>query len=204
METKSEIRKKIRSLRRAVTSKEKAEWDRSLKDRLFELEEMKHPVSVFCYLDIRNEAGTRLILEELWQKNIPVAVPRVLGCEMEFFYIEDLSETRPSAMGILEPEPELLGSERSIPARPSHDSVIIVPAAAFSGNGIRIGYGGGYYDKYLNRFSNIMWKKIGLGYDFQLFDSLPYESHDCLLDQIVTPTQTIVCRRNDHDIDRNG
>ena len=199
METKNEIRKAVRSFRRAVAPEEKAKWDQSLKNRLFTLEEMKHPVSVFCYLDVRNEAGTRMILEELWKKNIPAAVPRVFGEKMEFFYIQEFSETSPSSMGILEPDLELLGAERSVPACPHHGSVIIVPGVAFAENGVRIGYGGGYYDKYLDRFSNVMWKKIGLSYDFQLFDSLPQEPHDCLLDQIVTPTQTIVCRRNEHD-----
>lgn len=199
METKNEIRKAVRSFRKAVTSEEKARWDQFLKNRLFTLEDMKRPVSVFCYLDVRNEAGTRMILEELWKRNIPAAVPKVFGAEMEFFYIRDFSETRPSAMGILEPEPELLEPCRIIPARPHHGSVIIVPGVAFAPNGVRIGYGGGYYDKYLNRFSDVMWKKIGLSYEFQLFDSLPQEPHDCLLDQIVTPTQTIVCRRNEYD-----
>lgn len=197
MATKSEIRKAVRLFRRAVASDEKAKWDQSLKNRLFELEEMKCPASVFCYLDVHNEAGTRMILEELWKRNVPTAVPKVFGKEMEFFFIRDFSETSPSAMGIL--EPELLEPCRTIPARPYHGSVIIVPGVAFAPNGVRIGYGGGYYDKYLNRFSEVMWKKIGLGYEFQLFDSLPQEPHDCLLDQIVTPTQTIVCRRNEYD-----
>ena len=69
-------------------------------------------------------------------------------------------------------------------------------------DGSRLGYGGGYYDRFLGRLEGTQGKsclKIGIAYDFQIFETLPKESHDCLLDWILTPTQTIACRRNAYD-----
>lgn len=193
--TKNEIRKEIKILRNQVSPEEKVQWDRQIAERLFGLPEMEAPSGVFCYIDTRNEAGTRLILTELWKKNRFVAVPGVNGAEMDFFSIQSLEETVVGSMGILEPQ-------KGSPAFPQDGAVILIPGLAFGMDGSRLGYGGGYYDRFLGRLGGKQEKrclKIGIAYDFQIFETLPKEPHDCLLDRILTPTQTIVCRRNEYD-----
>lgn len=200
METKSEtkdgIRRKIKILRNQVSLERKAQWDQQIAERFFNLPEMKAASHVFCYIDIRKEAGTRLILKGLWEKNRLVAVPRVIGTEMDFFWIQSLEEAAVGTMGILEPQ-------KGRPAYLQDGTVILIPGLAFGMDGSRLGYGGGYYDRFLGRPGENQKKnclKIGIAYDFQIFETLPKDPHDCLLDWILTPTQTIVCRRNAYDI----
>lgn len=195
METKNEIRKEIKILRNQVSLKEKAQWDRQIAERFFALPQIKAASDVFCYIDTRKEAGTRPILTELWKEKRFVAVPRVNGREMDFFWIQSLEETAAGSMGILEPQ-------KGRPALCQDGAVILIPGLAFSMDGSRLGYGGGYYDRFLGRLEGTQGKsclKIGIAYDFQIFETLPKESHDCLLDWILTPTQTIACRRNAYD-----
>ncbi len=196
METKPEIRKQIKDVRSHILPEEKDLWDDRLQVRLFAEQEMEHPVCVFCYISTGKEAGTRRIIETLWQRGIQTAVPKVSGSEMDFFFIQDWEETSPGTMGILEPSLKKMGSERLKRAVVQDGSVFLIPGLAFDKQGDRLGYGGGYYDKFFNRIQNITCTKIGIGYEFQIVKTIPRERHDCLLDKIVTPTQTIVCRRN--------
>lgn len=192
METKSEkkqeIRRKIAAVRASLSDAEKDGWDKALKERLFAMEEFSSLLKVFCYIDIRKEAGTRYILNELWDRKIPVAVPRVLGKIIKFSLINGLEDTKAGAMGILEPK----GSDYLLPEA---GDIILVPAVALDSQGHRIGYGGGYYDRFFGSLQEKNCLKVGIIYDFQLFRQLPEQAHDCTLDRIVTPTQTIVCRR---------
>ncbi len=187
-EKKQEIRKEIAALRASLPDQKKVCWDKALKERLFAMEEFSFPSRVFCYIDIRKEAGTREILKELWDRNIPVAAPKVLGETIAFSLIKGLEETKAGAMGILEPK----SSDYLLP---EDGDVILVPALALDYQGRRVGYGGGYYDRFLGRLKGRNCLKIGLIYDFQLFPQVPAQAHDCILDRIVTPTQTIICRR---------
>ena len=105
--------------------------------------------------------------------------------EFSSFLKED---TNAGAMGILEPK----GSDYLLPEA---GDIILVPAVALDSQGHRIGYGGGYYDRFFGSLQEKNCLKVGIIYDFQLFRQLPEQAHDCTLDRIVTPTQTIVCRR---------
>lgn len=187
-EKKQEIRRKIADARASLTDREKACWDKELKERLFAMEEFSCLSRAFCYIDIRKEAGTRYILKELWDRKIPVAVPRVLGKVIKFSLIRGLEDTEAGAMGILEPK----SSEYLLP---ENGDMILVPAVALDYQGQRVGYGGGYYDRFLGSLEGKNCLKVGIIYDFQLFHKLPAQIHDCALDRIVTPTQTIICRR---------
>ena len=154
METKSEkkqeIRRKIAAVRASLSDAEKDGWDKALKERLFAMEEFSSLLKVFCYIDIRKEAGTRYILKELWDRKIPVAVPRVLGKIIKFSLINGLEDTKAGAMGILEPK----GSDYLLPEA---GDIILVPAVALDSQGHRIGYGGGYYDRF---FGSLQEKNI--------------------------------------------
>ena len=115
-------------------------------------------------------------------------MPRVLGKIIKFSLINGLEDTKAGAMGILEPK----GSDYLLPEA---GDIILVPAVALDSQGHRIGYGGGYYDRFFGSLQEKNCLKVGIIYDFQLFRQLPEQAHDCTLDRIVTPTQTIVCRR---------
>ena len=196
METKHEIRNWIKEVRSQILPEEKALWDNKLQTRLFAEKEMEHPFCVFCYISTGTEAGTRLMIETLWQRGIQTAVPKVNGSKMDFFFIQNWEETSPGPMGILEPVSKKLEDEGQRPAVVQTGAVFLVPGLAFDKAGSRLGYGGGYYDRFFDRIRNIQCTKIGISYDFQIVKTVPRECHDYLLDKIVTPTQTIVCGRD--------
>jgi 5-formyltetrahydrofolate cyclo-ligase len=122
------------------------------------------------------------ILSESRQLLLPVTEP---GGIMAWQRVTDLSSLRPSRFGILEPEPA-----ESVPCPAQHRAVALVPGIVFAPTGERIGYGGGYFDRFLDRFWGV---KIALAYETQLEATLPTEAHDVLMDYIVTPSQSIDC-----------
>ena len=116
MEIKHEIRNWIKEVRSQILPEEKALWDNKLQTRLFAEKEMEHPFCVFCYISTGTEAGTRLMIETLWQRGIQTAVPKVNGSKMDFFFIQNWEETSPGPMGILEPVSKKLENEGQRPA----------------------------------------------------------------------------------------
>ena len=102
-EEKEELRQKVKRLRRQLTEKERLFWDRKLAEQILFLGRWKPGDCVYCYISVRNEAGTKALIQELWNRKIQVAVPRVQGKEMDFYYISKMEDLEPGAMGIPEP-----------------------------------------------------------------------------------------------------
>ena len=192
---KEAIRKEVAGKRKELDPNEKEAWDhaicrRFLKHLLGESLETPAFSSVYCYVDFRNEAGTREILEELWKRKIPAAVPRVRGREMEFCPVTSWEDMKAGYMGILEPTGKGVLSEAFF-----QNPLVVVPAVALDPTGGRIGYGGGYYDRFLK---SIMQKTaIGLAYEFQIYDRVPAEEHDERVDKILTPKRWIDCMQEE-------
>ena len=89
-EEKEELRQKVKRLRRQLTEKERLFWDRKLAEQILFLGRWKPGDCVYCYISVRNEAGTKALIQELWNRKIQVAVPRVQGKEMDFYYISKM------------------------------------------------------------------------------------------------------------------
>jgi 5-formyltetrahydrofolate cyclo-ligase len=104
---------------------------------------------------------------------------------MEFLYIKDLDHFELSGFNI--PEPPASNEVAKDPR-----VLIIMPGVAFDPDLNRIGYGGGYYDKYLSNHPDVLFTKVAITYDFQIVDSLPTEPHDYKVDMVVTPTKTLL------------
>ncbi len=139
----------------------------------------------YCYYSTDEEADTREIMDDLLRAGKRVACPRVEGRgQMSFFYIRALTDCCPGFRGIPEP---VKGCE---PARDKR-ALVIVPGLAFSPDGRRLGYGGGYYDRFLS--SEPCHETLALCYDFQIRDDCPFGSHDILMDMILTPEKLLIC-----------
>lgn len=184
-EEKALLRNRIKSLRKAVSPEKKQLWDRQLKEHFFRqlsCEPLKDSpadsIWIYLYLDIRNEAGTRPILEELWKRGIRTAVPKVEGDEMNFYEITGLEEVSPGCRGILEP---VSGLKQVQAVR----SLVVVPGVAFDSFGGRMGYGGGFYDRFFQREPDHL--KWGLAYEFQMVEAVPREPWDRKTDLVITP-----------------
>lgn len=176
LETKKEIRQKILNQRNALTNEE---W--SAKSCLILGKLMHHPLyqdaeTIYCYVSYKHEVDTWPFLAFSIAAGKRIAVPKVIGQEMKFFYITSLEELEPGYHGIFEPVTD-------ISAEDEH-ALMIMPVAAFDEENNRIGYGGGYYDRYLKQHP--AHQKIGLAFDFQKADCIPAEETDIKPDIIIT------------------
>lgn len=179
--SKQEIRAYVLQKRRTLLPEEKQRWDEALLERL-------HPLfpsagtAVYAYTSVRGEASTEYLIDELLKRGCRVALPRVFGREMRFFYVIDRSQLVAGAYGI--PEPADGCQEADAPK-----ALVITPGVGFSKDGNRIGYGAGYYDRFFAAEPDHM--AVGLCYGFQLFPAFETEKHDKKMAYIVTPEQTI-------------
>ena len=134
--------------------------------------------TVFVYLSFSSEAPTDKLIETLQEKGFTVLCPRIENQEM--FAVEHGEDFTLSHMGIREP----VGKAYENPP-----DYIILPLLAADRSGNRLGYGKGYYDKYLCKYPKA--KRIGYCFDFQLIKEVPQDKHDEKLDFIVTDKQIV-------------
>lgn len=180
METKSEIRRRLLDERRALDSAEAARRSGFVRERLWTLPEFQRAGRVLTYVSAKdNEVDTRAIIERLLAEGRIVACPQSLPDRvLAWRKIDSVDDLTGSRYGIPEPQPE-----RCKVVAPSRADVVLVPGIAFTREGHRIGYGGGYFDRFLHDFGGL---SIGLAYEFQLVDAIPTGPHDMRLNLVVT------------------
>lgn len=188
METRKQIRERIkikRSLISEVTLKEKSQL---IFEKIIQTQEYKEADAVLVYVDYNHEVMTRDLMKHALQERKSVFCPKVLGEEIDFFKIYDLNELTDQYKQILEPKANL----SSLFSRLNLDkpSLIIMPGLAFDRERNRLGYGMGYYDRYLYRFPMI--PTIALALDCQIVDSIPFEKNDIRPSRIETESFSIV------------
>ncbi|UCD03736.1 MAG: 5-formyltetrahydrofolate cyclo-ligase [Candidatus Woesearchaeota archaeon] len=182
---KSELRKKILDQRNKLTKE--AILDRSLKIKrnLYLLKEFKEAEAFNCYVSKDSEVSTHDILKENKNKKL-VCVPCVSEKNIVNSCLKDFDKLVERCFGILEPKTiEEINKSKL--------DVVIVPGIVFDRKGYRIGYGMGYYDRFL---SNLNVMKISLAYNFQVLDKIPHDTHDIKLDYIITENEIIECKMN--------
>ena len=171
------LRKKMRLLRRNIADKKEKSLllqQALLKESCFLSADM-----LFVYLPLPDEPETFLLMEEAFAMGKTVAAPRCLtDGEMEFFIVRSMDDLRPGSYGILEPE----YSENSI-ITPTNNTLILVPGMAFDQMGYRLGYGKGYYDRYLGKHPAVT---AGLCFYECLSDSLPKGEFDLAVQFLAT------------------
>lgn len=177
--SKAELRKTILEQRTRLTEAEKKLWDQQILELVSSLKLESHG-TVYCYISVRGETGTEGLIERYLKQGARVAVPRVKGRNMDFYYIRSLEDLEPGCFGIPEPSPKCeLAAALQAP--------VIVPGVAFSERFERTGYGAGYYDRFFER--EPFHRKAAVCYDFQLSPAIQSEPHDILMDDIITPTR---------------
>ena len=134
--------------------------------------------TIYGYLPYNQEVRTVPILERALADGKRVAVPKVYADEMRFIYLTDLSLVETGYSGI--PEPIADGPEGDDPT-----ALVLMPGLAFTREGQRIGYGGGFYDKFLAAEPN--HPTVALCYDFQIVEQLPTEEYDIPVHEVIWP-----------------
>ena len=178
------LRKKSIAARKALPPAEKQRLDHAVLERFTALEQYRDAKTLLCYVSSEIEVDTREILRQALCAGKTVAVPRCIPGtrEMEFHIIRSLAELSPGAFGILEPSPEALLCTDFAHA------LCIVPALCFDRQGFRIGYGKGYYDRFLSRFSG---ETVGLIYENDLYPTVPRGMFDRCVELLLTPQRTL-------------
>ena len=178
---KSEIRTEFLKKRKELPKEQCRVDSITIAKRVLSLKKVKKAETIFLYTSYKNEVGTKKLIQKLLSMQKKVALPRVREEEMDFFLIRSWEELVFGYQGILEPD----GAGQIVV--PTKDDVMLLPGVVFDRKGNRIGYGGGYYDKYLDQQKDNLPCLIGLGYEMQLFsDIIPTEPQDKSLDFIVT------------------
>ena len=188
---KSSLRSNYLSVRRGIPERTRFESDSSIMSSLMAFPLFTEASLVLTYVSRDAEVGTHALIERLLTSGRRVAVPRtdLASHTMSFHEIGSLDELSPRTMGILEPAAD--APELSDPA-PLAGSVCLVPGLVFDGMGHRIGYGGGYYDRFLAFYPG---DKIGLARTTMLSSNpLPTDGHDVAVDFIATEGAVWSCR----------
>lgn len=173
---KKTLRKQIRDQKRAMTPEQIETASRKLGE-LFLASDLYHNAkTIYGYLPYNQEVRTVPMLEQALADGKKVAVPKVYGEEMKFIYLTDLTQVSDGYAGI--PEPVADG-----PVAEDPTALVLMPGMAFDRQGHRIGYGGGFYDKFLA--AEPEHPTIALCYDFQMVEYLPTEEFDVPVDCVL-------------------
>lgn len=179
---KSELRQKYRSLRQAMPQEIKEQKDDAIALQVRRLWQYQRNNVLLIYVSTSIEVDTHRIIRRAIADGKRVAVPRCVPDtrNMEFYYIDSIEELSPGMFGVLEPStnPDRLYKE-------CEGGLCIVPAFSYDWRGYRLGYGKGYYDRFLSRFEGNM---VGICYSDCVQRSLPHGRYDRPVELLVTET----------------
>ena len=173
---KLQLRRAIRERKRAMTEEEIVSRSEKLMELFLASEAYKNANTIYGYLPYNQEVRTVPMLEQALKDGKKVAVPKCYGDQMEFIYLEDLTKVEKGYANI----PEPIADE---PIARDATALVLMPGLAFDPQGHRIGYGGGFYDKYLSAEPG--HPTLALCYEFQMLPHLETEEHDIPVDTVI-------------------
>lgn len=196
MDDKKALRKEVLSRRDLLTAEEVEEYSESIAGQLFSLPEYQAAQTVMYFLNFGTEVRTLAMVPRSIRHGKRVVAPKTVHAERRMILseIRDVKEDLVPGMWQI-PEPR---EDRLRPVEPAGLDFVIVPGVAFDGQGNRLGYGGGYYD----RFFALLRKDVPLvavAFELQILDAVPVAPWDRRVDIIVTEKRVIDCRRGSTD-----
>lgn len=185
---KQKLRAESKLYRNELSSNEKAELDSKISDRLFNTWQYKSCEVLLTYVSTEIEVDTREIISRALADGKRVAVPRCIDSTrlMDFYFIKDFDDLESGYMGVLEPIPEKCEKMTDF-----SKGLCIVPALMFDLYGYRLGYGKGYYDRFL---SNFCGETLGICYNRCVREKLPHGKFDKCVERIITQSRIITVK----------
>jgi len=183
VKTKSEIRKEIKEKLRGQTEAERKQKSLIIKERFFKLTEFKKAKTIMLYVSTEFEVDTKGMIDDALAMGKEIAVPYVIEDEKRMVpslikdRVKDLAE---GPYGIYQP---LKSSYKQLD--PSRIELVAVPGLAFTREGVRLGRGGGYYDRFLKTLPN-KTQRIGIAFDLQVYGELPHGQQDIPVKKLIT------------------
>tara|TARA_Y100001970_G_C14253277_1_gene873370 strand:- start:1637 stop:2203 length:567 start_codon:yes stop_codon:yes gene_type:complete len=183
---KNKLRHRILSNRKSLTEKYIINAESNMLKFIKNFDIFENANSVHTYISKKNEPRTKRIIKLCWELSKNVNVPYVIPGQNKLFHSElnSFSDLRIGSFGVLEPS-----SKKNISSQKKSFDLVIVPGVAFDMNGSRIGYGKGYYDRFLK---NINAFRLALAFDFQVLEKIPTENHDIPINGIITESRKII------------
>lgn len=173
---KQSLRRHIREQKRAMTEEQIVARSEKLGQLFTASEAYRQAKTIYAYLPYNQEVRTVPMLEQALKDEKKIAVPKVYGEEMKFIYMDDLSKVEKGYAGIPEPIADL-------PIADDKTALVLMPGLAFDKEGHRIGYGGGFYDRFLAAEPD--HPTLALCYEFQMQEHLETEEFDIPVDYVL-------------------
>ena len=182
------LRNEIIKKRDTLSQDERKLKSSRILDQLLLTKEYMMAREIFTFVSFGTEVDTYGLILNALVSGKKVYTPKIIAKgKMEFYEITSFEDLSPSKLGILEPTTNLLGMLK----KEDNNQVMIMPGVAFDLEGNRMGYGGGYYDRYLSINSDCQLPRIAICYEIQMVDQVPVEEFDQKVDIIITEKQQI-------------
>lgn len=180
---KADIRRMVLQARKALDDTQRQKASILLAERILGHQWYYLSENLLGFVPYGSEIDVREILQDALKREKKIYLPKVMGEEMEFFRVTSFDELQIGYKGILEP---VGNTERFVYDRDlAEKTLMLMPGAAFDGNRNRIGYGKGYYDKYLRENPDLQLKTIGVGFACQMVDQIPSQEWDVRPYQVI-------------------
>jgi 5-formyltetrahydrofolate cyclo-ligase len=184
---KRDVRNRVLALRDAIAPQERERLSHLVAERFLALAEVADAEIVLAFWSFGSEVSTMPLLEGLHERGIRIALPRIVGAEIELRMWVPGDPMTPTAFGALEPA-------NGEAVAPGEIDVVATPGVAFDRTGRRVGYGGGFYDRLIARLRSEA-ATVGIAFGMQLLEEdLPGGSFDLGVDSVVTESDTVRCR----------
>ncbi len=185
MQSKHEWRTNMKVKLKEISADKKILLDEQIRERLYTYEPFKKAETIGLTVAMKGEINTKKIIEKAWTDGKRVAVPKCnpKTKQMTFRYLTEWDHLESVYFGLEEPRPD-----KTVVCTPEEINLLLVPGLIFDLNGFRIGFGGGFYDRYLQHYSN---STVSLAYQFQVVEKVPTESFDVPVEAIITNEQLV-------------
>jgi len=187
-ESRQDLRKRILGARDRLSSAERSRKSLAVMNNFWQLPELSRWSTLFVYVDFRSEVETVELIKKCIGQGIRIAVPLVDASAVSMIPLQITDPENDLAPGYYNiPEPDLKKSPR---VNPGEIDAAVIPGSVFDIYGGRLGYGGGYYDRFLVNDAP-QAKRIGFAFELQLVDKVPLEPHDQPLDILITEKRAV-------------
>lgn len=167
--TKQQIRKEMLMKRSLLAKEDIRRASDIIGTQILHTDAFRHAQNICLYMPIKNEIDFTYLFDEILEQDKQIWLPKIINNQMDFYMYSGKEQMTEGAFHIQEPVSDVVLDSKS-------DTFIIMPGAVFSEDGNRIGYGGGYYDRYMTLHPQCTY--VAVCYDFQILDTIPNEAHD--------------------------
>lgn len=186
---KKELRKQILQSRRDIPADEREEKSKQIAEHILQSSLYQEARFVFSFIPFGDEVNIRPVLEHAVQTGKKLAIPKTVSSsrELVLYQFETWEQLIPGVFGIMEPDPG-----RSTVVNPIDIDLILMPGVAFDRHGGRLGYGGGFYDRFLAGLPQSP-PLIAPCFTEQVIERVPTEDHDIQVDMLITDQEIMEC-----------